>query len=677
MKGSKFPVRGPDWRHPALGCRTVEARWVFTTRELDIEDTHDPSDDETGGRHRWTVSWEQVECRCGDTRPRGATCDCGYKPPDWEIDQSLTKRRRRLQTAQRLLPTDPPVEAAPTIEGTRDELLAGLRHGMTAITALLDSDATDDEAAVRVSAGMSGVQGAKNKALALPVRRPLVALTRGLQQAGQELAAAIDMWIDAFTRAAPLEAQQVAELAQRRLDGVGSVVAEASERLVQLQAAVDASDSGVLSLAAARAHEMREQGWQPPISVPTTDVAELATTIWLSVAAARADMAFDPDSFWSVVRSTVGDLSDKPTLATLVQDDVWRADYVRHMTGLREADVIVEAVVRQRLDDRSLLRAELQRYTSIIEGMALFVLRTRLAVVHGRTYEEQRRHRLARILDQASAAGWSAEVDGIDRQLRNAITHEAFDVDEDTGRVVLDPGTEDERHMTSGDYVDRQLAALEVVSGLSAGLELCVMALDMGFAVAASRRAVDPQDFAVLLLGAIGQPVTEASVEAQTLRVSYAAPMGAGTLAGLHGLASQYGGAWTAIVAEDGISTLRVPLPEADDPDDLVRVMTAARRATIDGEPVATATQASITLITAACDTAEMPIREAIARLRNLRSAAVDLACPKADEVITTLIAARRQGRPEPAEVRRDLVQLKLRAEAMHVVTTSGLTVGA
>lgn len=263
---------------------------------------------------------------------------------------------------------------------------------------------------------------------------------------------AIETWLDALTRAVPAEAQAIAELAQGHIDEAGESAGGVSARVGEYSAVLDPADDQQLSLIAMEATKLWRAGWTPPVNLPHADGDEQAMNIWLSTAAAVAELAFDTDVFWEVVQRTAIELSESKDFARLVEDDLWRSDYLRHAAGLAESQAIVEAAVAARLrkpdrfGERALVRAELQRYTCQVEGLVKFVLRTRLAVARSESYESQPTT-LGPLLDRCLNHRWYVEVDGIDRQLRNATSHEDVDVDTESGDVVLDPGKASERRL--------------------------------------------------------------------------------------------------------------------------------------------------------------------------------------------------------------------------------------
>lgn len=633
--------------------------------------------DEADGLHRWWVTWQRIECRCGDSRPRGVTCDCGFRPEEWEIDQDLQRRRRRVSRARQLLDSPVALERPPTIADVMAALSAGLDAGMEAVSLVLDEEADDKEASRSIAKRLSVLYRSRDLAAACSIRRPLAELTRTIQTSGDALVVAIETWLQALTRTTPRDAQAFAVEAQLALDDAGERIGAASARQNELLLAIEASRDGYLSVVARQAASLWQSDWSPPIELPTfeddDEQWQQAARIWLSTGAALADLAFDSDAYWAITDRTVSELAATGT-RDLLFDSSWRADYRRHSKALREVDAIVEAALAAQLGERAIVRAELQRYTTHVEGLIKFVLRTRLAVARDEPYAQQPTT-LFSLLDRCLDEGWYAEVTGIDRDLRNATSHEDVDVDPGTGDVILDPGKASEQRLDRAAYLDRLLAAVEVLSALSVGLGLVVLQTDTEFAVQVSLQSVSPEDFAVLLLGLLGQPVETAEISDSVLLVGYAAPIQAGGLAANATAGNLLRAEVEAVVAVDGDHVLRVPvLSEAIGPNDLVAAVTTMRLATFDEKPVATATQANIVLVKAGIEAMGFEIRDSIARLRHLRDVAVRLECPDSVESITTLIAAKRQGLPAPLSLHRRMREWQLACEPMHVVTNPLLT---
>lgn len=254
-----------------------------------------------------------------------------------------------------------------------------------------------------------------------------------------------------------------------------------------------------------------------------------------------------------LVDETYGQLDESDRFARLVQDEEWRERFLAASDQLADAGLEAEAIAQAAFHERQIVRTDLGTIKTLIEGPAKTLLRSRLALRRRERFGQVRGDATA-ILHQADQAGLSAATLGLRKDLRNAISHEEFTVED--GVLVLDGGREYERRVEHDELTDQVLSALESTLAMHTAVVLALWRTDEDLAAESGRRAVSPEQACHLCFRLAGYLVTQVAIHEGKLRLDVRSDFDSKTLPSIAGLAGLLPrtSEWLTVVSEsDGV----------------------------------------------------------------------------------------------------------------------------
>lgn len=442
------------------------------------------------------------------------------------------------------------------------------------------------------------------------------------------------------------DAQRIAVQAQDQLDSVVPPLAAAGDALEDLEVALAGGSAELLGFLAQQTAtrsvsddtgndpgRASYKGFVDAVVTPREEFKHL-----LAFEDERARLLFDRERFWSLADETYRQLNESDHFARLVQDDEWRERLLASSDQLADAGLEAEAIAQAAFHERQIVRADLGTIKTLVEGPAKTLLRSRLALRRRERFGQVRGDATA-ILDQADQVGLSTAMLGLRKDLRNAISHEDFTVED--GVLVLDRGRAFERRIDHDELTDQVLAALESTLAMHTSVVLALWQTDEKLAAESGRRAVSPEQACHLCFQLAGYPVTRATINDGQLRVEVWSEFDSKTLPSIAGLAGLLPrtSEWLTVASEyDGV--LEGPLAAFRDFDQaaegwerelaLWRVLTTWQWI---GEPIANGEVLRCFVASLAVHTKDEPPPVAIRRFRDLRR----LAEERSDEELVTL----------------------------------------
>jgi hypothetical protein len=490
---------------------------------------------------KWFIPFQVLECRrCSGVRQRALTCpECGDVPDEREVDQHLARRRRIVERARRIAAdlSRGPVEAA-ALGDIQTQALHALEGLFGGIDAVLGADAEDDAATI-LGQRLAMVARLRSQLSATPRRRPFAAVWDGTDHALTHLGTAADLFVQALHEADMGDAQRRATEAQDRLDAASSPLAAATDALSELAAALEGGSAQILGWLAYRTalrSSSDDVGGPPDPYAAFMEEAELSDDQFeflLAFEDERARVFFDRSRFWSLAGETYRQVEDSPQLWSLFQDDAWRKRFLRASEQVADIGVSAEAMATAAYHERQLVRVDLEAIKTLLEGPAKTLLRTRLCLHRRRPFARVDGYASA-IIQQAEQAGMHAATLGLRKDLRDAISHEDFDVDQ--GTLVLGLGKTSEQRIERDELVDELLAALETTLAMHTAITVLLCRFDEELAGEAGRRAISPEQAVWLCFRLLEYDVTAATTEDGKICVVLANPFDSRTLTGVASL---------------------------------------------------------------------------------------------------------------------------------------------
>ena len=423
-------------------------------------------------------------------------------------------------------------------------------------------DTNEQQAAEQLARPIAALNELRSRLLATPRLRPFTAVWDATEGALAHLDDAGKSWVKALSAADMGDAQRLAAHAQRQLDGAAPPLASASSALQDLEHALGGSSAQMLGFLAERTATRRDSEGGEVYDAGRDPYAQFVRSAvtsrdefshLLAFEDERARLLFDRERFWTLVEQTYRQLDESDHFAQLVEDQEWRERFLAASDQLADAGLEAEAIAQAAFHDRQLVRADLGVIKTLLEGPAKALLRSRLALQRRRPFAQVRGDATS-ILHQAGQAGLSAATLGLRKDLRNAISHEDFSVED--GVLVLDRGQRSERRVERDELTDQVLAALESTLAMHTAVTLALWRTDEDLAAETGRRAVSPEQACYLCLQLAGYHVSDVTVEQQQIRVQVATGFDSKTLSAIAGLAwlLPEAGEWLVIVSQpDGV----------------------------------------------------------------------------------------------------------------------------
>lgn len=560
-------------------------------------------------RVRIDLAYKQVECGgCGAARVSGVPCpDCGHSPAPHEADSDKQVRQRRARLARRLLGGSTPIrDEAPMGDptGVFDALEDVVGAFLQALVAAVDPSPGRNDA---LSAPIEEFRRLRANVAASARRRPWIQTWRMVDELVSLITEMMDHFLLAIESATPQEAQQSAERAQRSLDVATHALDDLHSRLVLAERLADAAPAQALQLLAEEAfgraggsdvNALNSLG-RPLYERLTGDLdMEPGSGVGLVLTDVQAEFLLDPDRLWRVAGEVFRYATDRGTrFSTAVQDPHWAREFHRSIGAMHDAalDFRVLAPAAQR--DQDVVRAFLTLAQDLHES-ARALLATLVALKGNAPVSKwlsSDTADLVRVLDQRGLGGW---VGGLSPAIRHARAHLRFTIEDDGIHLQKGDGFEDV--IPTDVLVDNVLAAQE-----------SLLALTTGVVHAAAHLGADISEFDVLLslglaveevvpiiLGFFGYDDTIAVVEQGdhlVIDVRNLNP-GVGTLSVVAGLVPYLPSAIETMelratnnaagVLAGPLEPFRTSSETSDDVDRQLAVVRAARRWTVEGDPV-------------------------------------------------------------------------------------------
>ena len=490
---------------------------------------------------KWAIPFQVLECsRCSGVRQRSLPCpECGEAPDEREVDQLLARRRRVVERARRIAAdlSREPLEAAP-LEDIQRQAGGALDAVFGGIDAVLDRE-SEEGAASSLGHSLAVIARLRSQLSTTPRRRPFTSVWDGTDYALAHLDTSAGLFVQALCQSNMSDAQRLASDAQRSLDVATEPLAAATVTLDDLTDSLAGSSAQMLGFLAHRTAQRDLSGGSAGHHDPYESFVEEAALsddrfeYLLAFEDERARLFLDRPKFWSLVGETYRQLKDSPEFERLLQDTAWRRRFLAASDQLADVGVAAEAIATAAYHERQLVRTDLEAIKTLLEGPAKTLLRTRLCAHRRRPFAQVDGDATA-IVEQAKQAGMAAATLGLRKELRHAISHEDFDVDD--GILVLDPGKSSERRIERDELVDAVLAALESTLAMHTAVTVLLWRFDDELAGEAGRRAVSPEQAVWLSFRLAEYDISAVTIEDGTIGVVLADPFDSCTLTTVAGL---------------------------------------------------------------------------------------------------------------------------------------------
>ena len=431
--------------------------------------------------------FEAVSCdRCGETVPVARGCRCGAEAP--RTDEHVARRLAALADIRAAL--DAPARSAEPIElgelsGALSTWIADLFDGLNR----LGSPAAE---ASGVRAAVARLVDLRARALAMPRRRPWLALWDPMVALLAALTRLGATEIDAATAPDPDSARALETIAQAHLDEAAKQIGLVDDRLewwgvehtIRLpDSLINAASVAYDSTGAQDIVDLDRRGMPLYERISGRSAGPTGIGVGLLLDLGLADRAFDEARLYRVAQLVYARLDrNRAAFAALLEDAGWRSDLLHARRLFYESQLEAETLLRDLAGDRRIeASAVLHLGAQMTERVSGTLLGLVLAPEHPasltRSSEYDAVHRAAR------AAGLSDAMEGLDDRVRNAASHQDFDVGPDY--VVLGRHHAKPAKVTDGDLVDIVLASLESCAAMFAAID-CI-ATEEGRLVAADR----------------------------------------------------------------------------------------------------------------------------------------------------------------------------------------------
>lgn len=452
---------------------------------------------------RFSLSFSQIECRCGAGRIVGQVCPyCGATPSVTEVDPSKQLRQRAVSQVRSL-----------DFEGAEPLLLE-----LTAIPERLHR-ALDQLLTVSAQLAKGVDSGPQLEAAFRDVARLHSTIDSfryrpSIGIAGRYLEAVIQIErsgvavLDALCAETPIAAQRSGRVMQEAIDSATAAVKSAMA-LVVIRRELDSSDAALFSWVASAVSRLApdqalSRGYLDFDGVGASILRERIDEecpmgLGLSVAFFEflAQMSLDEGEFWQVVREQVVFLeSRRAQVEALPAISQWKGQWDRMANSVWDLSNRARALLSVAKSDENYVWTGLAIAHDLEEGIAKELFATlQLAFGVPSSYREILAKGLTNLTEWAASKGLLA-AKAFPPAIRNAHAHHDFEVDD--GRVslaVLKPPQDGPLVLSSEEFVDAVLKVFEATIAMWLGTTLVMT------------RVGEPPDLSSL---AQGIPVEEA-----------------------------------------------------------------------------------------------------------------------------------------------------------------------
>lgn len=442
------------------------------TDDVDVAQTFDEAVTRT-----FRVIFQSATCdQCGSTVHVSSACKCGAWQP--RADEYVLRRRQAVEPLCQALAE--PVEPSEPIE--LEQAIAVLSPWIADHFKAMDAfgEAEGDPAAVRDT--VNTLVNLRGRTAAVPRRRPSLALWDPLRATLEHLVSMVAAQLDGVTAADPQLAQTSEVRAQGHLDDAAAALAVLNDRLnwwgvdksIRLpDSLVRAASIAYDETGAENALDLDARGQRAYSRVTGRDDAPAGVGIGLLLDLGQAGYAFDEDRLFRVARSVYARLDgSRSRLASMLDNPEWRADLLAARRVFYEAQLTTETVLRHLQGERRVEAESVMRLgTRLVEGVSRSTIGLVVAATRGKGLKRGADY--SQIHQAARQDGLADVLTGFDDRIRNAVTHEDFEVGEDY--IVLGSRRSPPVRLSDDELVDIVLTGLESSAAIFAGID-CLLA---------------------------------------------------------------------------------------------------------------------------------------------------------------------------------------------------------